>query len=222
MSVFFVTGAGTDIGKTYIACALLRAWRTTDVACAAFKPVVSGFDDDDCAASDTARLLEALGEPPTLQNIAHMSPFRFRAPLAPPLAAHAEGRALKFAEIEAASRTCIGSSQGHLLIEGAGGVMSPLTNDKTCLDLIASLNVPVLFVAGTYLGAVSHALTGLATLAMCSIKTSALILNESEQSVGLDATHAMIRPHHPDLAITLVRRNHVHDDARVLAARLAQ
>jgi dethiobiotin synthetase len=193
VSAFFVTGAGTEIGKTYVSCALLRAWSESGVACDAFKPVVSGFDRADAAQSDSGLLLGALGEAVSDENIARISPWRFAAPLAPPLAAKAEGAALDFAAIERACRARIEVRGDRvLLIEGAGGVMAPLTDDRTGLDLIAALNMPAVFVAGSYLGAVSHALTGLAVLDARTIKVAAVVVSESAVSAGLDATCAMI------------------------------
>jgi dethiobiotin synthetase len=195
MSAFFVTGAGTEIGKTYAACALLRAWSARHVACGAFKPVVSGFDEADFAGSDPALLLGALDKAATPESIAEMAPCRFRAPLAPPLAAAMEARALRLGEIASLCRARMAEAKGFLLIEGAGGVMSPLAENATVLDLIEALDMPVLFVAGTYLGAVSHALTGLEVLARRGIAVAAIVVSESESSVGLAETCAMIGAH---------------------------
>jgi dethiobiotin synthetase len=198
VSVFFVTGSGTDIGKTHIACALLRAWRARGVACDALKPVVSGYDDGKPAGGDPALLLEALGRDVTAENIARIAPLRFTAPLAPPLAAKAERRAIDFDALIALCRARMLEARGPLLIEGAGGVMSPLSEGATVLDLIEELAAPVIFVAGSYLGAVSHALTGLETLelrAMLDKRASplaALVVSESAASVGLAETIGML------------------------------
>ena len=85
--VLFVAGSHTEIGKTHVACALIQAaldegWRVD-----ALKPVVSGFDPDDWADSDPGRLLAALGRGLSGEALEMLSPWRYRAPLAPPTAA---------------------------------------------------------------------------------------------------------------------------------------
>ena len=192
MTACFVTGAGTEIGKTYVSCALLRAWRAKSVACAALKPVVSGFEDTDIAGSDPALLLNALGVAPTLERIAGIAPWRYRAPLAPPVAARLEGQTLDFDAVADFCEAQMRVTGGALLIEGVGGVMAPLTEGRTNLDLIEALEVPALFVAGTYLGAISHALTGLTCLDLRGVEIAAVIVSESAESVGLDETCALI------------------------------
>lgn len=225
MSALFVTGAGTEIGKTYVACALLRAWREGGVACDAFKPVVSGFESENAVASDPGLLLGALGQSVSHEAIARMSPWRFRAPLAPPLAAKAEGAVIDMGAVVAACAARIEANADRLLlIEGAGGVMAPLTQGETNLDLIVALKTPVIFVAGSYLGAVSHALTGLSVLDARGIDLRVVIVSESENSIGLEETSAMIGSMRPQQTIALARRNDPHWSgfvARLLAAQIS-
>jgi dethiobiotin synthetase len=225
MSVFFVTGAGTDIGKTYVACALLRAWREAGVACDALKPVLSGYDDAEPALSDPARLLEALGKDVTPAAIDRIAPLRFRAPVAPPLAARAEGLEIDLDAVTALCRTRAAVAEGVLLIEGAGGVMSPVTMTATNLDLIRMIDAPVVFVAGSYLGAVSHALTGLDALATRGVAVATVIVSESAESVGLQETRDMIQSQRRAYAVFAAVREEASEPpewARVLAARLVQ
>ena len=68
MHAFFITATGTDIGKTYLACSLIRAWRGQGLKVGAFKPVLSGFDAGKAAESDTGRLLA--GDQPASSNSA--------------------------------------------------------------------------------------------------------------------------------------------------------
>jgi dethiobiotin synthetase len=194
---FFVTGAGTDIGKTHVACALLRAWRARGLACAALKPVLSGFDETALAESDSGRLLNALGEEASAANVAAMTPWLFSAPLSPPAAARAEGREIPYEAVVAACQRLIGADVGAALIEGAGGVMSPIAEDKTNLDLIAALNLPALLVTGSYLGAISHTLTAVEAMRARRVKLAAIVVSASvvsaeplaETAAGLAAFH---------------------------------
>jgi dethiobiotin synthetase len=224
MSTLFVTGAGTEIGKTYVACALLGALRAQGVACDALKPVVSGFDETAPEGSDPARLLAVLGRPLTAASLARIAPLRFRAPLAPPLAARAEGLEINYDALLELCQIRGELAEGVLLIEGAGGVMSPLTETRTFLDLIEALRAPVLFVTGSYLGAVSHALTGLQCLAARQVRVAAVVVSESEVSAGLQDTRDMLQSHRPDLAVLAAVREEAEapawarDLARVIAA----
>jgi dethiobiotin synthetase len=212
VSVVFITGAGTDIGKTYVACALLRTLGEAGHPVMALKPVVSGVGsvgDPEFDASDTARLLRAAGVAPTSQAIEACSPWRFAAPLSPDMAAAAEGRTLSLADVVAWTRRQIEDAEPDalVLIEGVGGVMSPLAQDGLVLDWIAALNAPTLLVAGNYLGAISHALTALATLKSRGVEVAGLVVSETEgATVTLDATVSALARYVGDVPIYAMAR----------------
>jgi dethiobiotin synthetase len=209
VSAFFVTGAGTDIGKTHIACVLLQVWRASGAKCDAFKPVLSGYDPARMHGSDPARLLAALGAPVNTETIAAVSPWRYGQALAPPAAARAEGRFIPYGDVVAACQARIAALEGLLLIEGAGGVMSPLAEGKTNLDLIAALNLPALLVVGTYLGAISHALTAIEGLRARRVRVVATIVSESAASAEpLADTVACLRQFHTGLVVAAPRFDH--------------
>lgn len=188
MSALIITGAGTEIGKTYLACALIRALKERGKKVDAFKPVISGFNAAEPAESDTGRLLAALGAPIDAANIARVSPWRFAAPLAADQAAAKEGQRIVFDEVLAACRARMAQTEGLLLIEGAGGVMSPLSETTTFLDLFAALDAPVVIVGGAYLGAISHTATAIAAARSRGVTVRAAVISESADSVGLEAT----------------------------------
>lgn len=191
MKRFFVAGTGTDLGKTHIACALLRAARARGLTVDAFKPVVSGFDPEAPRISDPARLAAALGRPDAW---AEVSPRRYRVPLAPNLAARLEGEALVLADLVADCRTWLDARKPDLcLVEGAGGVMSPMTDDATNLDLMTALALPVLLIAGSYLGTASHLLTALEVLRARGLTIAAVVVSESLDAPNLDQTVDMLR-----------------------------
>ena len=191
MPALFVTGTGTDVGKTYVTCALIRALKARGATVDAFKPVVSGFDPRDAAGSDPARLAAALGDPAGLFRIA---PRRYRAPLSPNIAARLEGETLVLSDmvIDAVARAAE-LRDGLLLVEGAGGVMSPLTDAETNLDMIAALGAPVLLVAGSYLGTISHVLTALVALRAAEARVAAVVLSESLDAPDLTQTAQALR-----------------------------
>ena len=180
MSAVFVAGAGTDVGKTYVGAELIRALLARGVAVDALKPVVSGFDPGDWAGSDPGQLLAALGRPLTDETLRAISPWRFAAPLSPEMAARLEGRALACAAIAAFCRTRIAELEPRLvLVEGAGGVMSPVDEHTTGLDLMAAVGAPVLLVGGSYLGAISHTLTAIEALRSRGLRLKAVVVSES-------------------------------------------
>lgn len=188
MSAVFVTSTGTDIGKTFITAGLIRLLREQGAAVDALKPVVSGYDSSVVTTSDPAVLLAALGRPVTADEIEAVSPWRFRAPLAPDIAAAREGRSIDVAEVIDHSRRAVARG-GALLIEGIGGVMVPLNGRLTVLDWIEALHIPALLVVGSYLGSISHTLTTLQVLADRNVPVAAVVISESEPSaVSLDDT----------------------------------
>jgi dethiobiotin synthetase len=174
----FVTASGTGIGKTLVACALAHQARVAGRAVRVLKPVATGFDEMNLGESDTVNLLTAVGQDVTETTIVACTPWRFTAPLAPDMAAAREGRVIDFGAVLAHCRAALG--EDHLtIIEGVGGTMVPLGGQETVRDLIAELEVPAVLVAGSYLGAISHALTALESLTTRNIPVRAIVISES-------------------------------------------
>jgi dethiobiotin synthetase len=194
-NAYFITATGTDSGKTFVAEGLARAWRARGARVRTLKPVMSGYAERDAPMSDAGRLLTACGEQPTAEAVAAIAPWRFAAPLSPDRAAALEGRAIDFAAMTTWCRDKIAKNDDVLLIEGVGGVMVPLNGTHTVRDWMAAIGLPVLLVAGTYLGAVSHTLTALAALREAGLVPALTIINESEGGVGIAATLASLSPH---------------------------
>lgn len=186
----FITSSGTGIGKTFVTCAMCRQLQNDGKKVAALKPVISGWDGSD--DMDTVQILNALGQSVTTQTIGQVSPWRFAAPLSPDMAASKEGRQVPFDEVLAFCQQP--REVDHLLIEGVGGVMVPLTDNETTLDLMKALNVPAVLVVGSYLGSISHTLTAVNALQNASIHLHSIIISESENSgVGLNDTLHSLR-----------------------------
>ena len=193
MTAIFITATGTDVGKTFVGASLIRHLRQMGRVVDAIKPVVSGFDPDHPEASDSGTLLRALGLPVTPQEIERISPWRFRAPLSPDLAAQREGRHIEVDAVISFCQDAIEQRQDILLIEGIGGIMVPLDGQRTVLDVMMALQVPLILVAGSYLGTISHTLTALDALFRRDMKLLAIIVSETLGSaVPLDDTVAAI------------------------------
>jgi dethiobiotin synthetase len=193
VAAYFVTSTGTDIGKTFVAAAIIRYMRESNQPVSALKPIVSGYDASVAETSDPAVLLAALGRPISAEEVERIAPWRFRAPLAPDLAAAREGRSVDFDSVVEFSRAAVMSAKGPLFIEGVGGIMVPLDGRRTVLDWMAALDIPLLLVVGGYLGTISHTLTALDVLAQRKLTIAAIVVSESPRdTVALDDTVASI------------------------------
>ncbi|HEX8418333.1 MAG TPA: dethiobiotin synthase [Methylobacterium sp.] len=183
---FFVAGSGTGIGKTYVTAALTRRLRAQGRAVLTLKPLASGvpsLDDPTFRDSDTAILLAAQGLAQSAAMVEACTPWRFAAALAPDLAAAREGRALALADLVAWCAARIDAAAGAtVLIEGVGGLMSPVTPEATGLDWLKALSLPTLLVSGSYLGAISHALTAIETLRAHDLPLLGVAVSESEDA----------------------------------------
>jgi dethiobiotin synthetase len=194
MPAIFVTATGTDIGKTFVTAGLIRHLRARGQPVDARKPVMSGFDPAVATGSDAGVLLQALGRPVDESELDRISPWRYRAPLAPDLAAAREGRRLDVDAMIAQSRAAAAQTEGTLLIEGVGGIMVPLDGTRTVLDWMTALGLPVLLVTGSYLGTISHTLTALAVLEAAHLQMRAIVVCDSPGStVALADTAETLR-----------------------------
>jgi dethiobiotin synthetase len=184
MSTAFITATGTDIGKTFVTAGLIRHIRGAGRTAEAVKPVVSGFDPDTWQESDPGVLLAALGRPVTPEELDRVSPWRFKAPLSPHMAARQEGRAIDFQEVVEFCRRAMAARRGSLFIEGIGGIMVPIDDHRTVLDWMSMLRVPIVLVAGSYVGTMSHTLTSLEVLVRRNLNVAAVVISESEASAA--------------------------------------
>lgn len=150
----FITGTDTGVGKTVLACLLARHFTAQGIRVAAFKPVCSG------GREDAEALHAALGGALKLDEI---NPWHFRAAVTPLLAARAEKRRVTLAQVV----TCARRLQARfplLIVEGAGGLLSPLGEDFDSCDLIRALRATPVVVSPNRLGAINQVLLTLAAL----------------------------------------------------------
>jgi dethiobiotin synthetase len=153
-TTFFITGTDTGVGKTVLTALLARYLRERGVSAAALKPICSGGRDD-------ARALRAAMNGALTPD--EINPWHFRASLAPLLAARRERRRVGLADVLAHVRT-MQKRFNVLLVEGAGGLLSPLGENFDSRDLIAALRATPIVVCPNRLGAVNQVLLTLAAL----------------------------------------------------------
>ncbi len=220
MSAYFITSTGTEIGKTFVTCALVHQLKQAGRPVEAYKPLISGIpnpsswrstsgshiaeidpgvrhqdDSNTLSDTDTGQIAQSLGLSLTKETIDHLSPWQFQAPLSPHVAAEREGREIDVVELEAWSRVKIEAHDGTLLIEGVGGVMVPLNREKTVLDWIDALNLPTILVIGSYLGSLSHTLTALEVMKARSVHCAGIVVSEVTPNADIKAeeTIAMLK-----------------------------
>lgn len=171
-SGLFVTGTDTEVGKTYVSCRLLEALHASGIRCGAFKPVASGATRIE--ESDAYRLHTALQSTFPIEWI---SPITFTAPMAPPLAAEAEGRTID----ESLIWEGLASWKDRcdwLLVEGAGGLCSPISWSLTNADLAKRIGYPLMIVAANKLGVVHQILATVLAANTFGLRVSEIVLND--------------------------------------------
>lgn len=178
MNGLFLTSTGTEIGKTFVTAALCHQLRTSRRPVTAIKPIISGVTDGTMEGTDTAIIADGLGLTLTPDVVNSISPFRYRAPLAPSMAAKLEGRTLDY---DALIQTCKSAlaTNPFTIVEGVGGSFVPLTDDKLVANWIADLGLPSVVVAGSYLGTLSHITATLEAMAARDLPVKALVISES-------------------------------------------
>lgn len=192
-----VMATGTEIGKTFVSSAILRRARRNGLSVCALKPAMSGFSKDQLQASDAGQLIDACGEVLTEDNVTRFCRYSFEEALAPNVAARRAGVEISFPEIIEFCKRGLESAADVSIVEGAGGILSPLTDTHLNADLSAMLKLPVVLVTANYLGSVTHTLTALEACASRDIKVAALAISQPMQSYGDPA----------ELAAELVRWN---------------
>lgn len=201
----FVTGSGTDIGKTLVTAALAHQAQASGRKVAVIKPVASGYSWDTAAQSDAGVILQALGEEITPENIERVSPWRYRQPVSPDFAARQEGWSVSAIEIAAFCRAAEHGAD-TVIVEGVGGIMAPINERQTFLDVLPDLPYPALVVIGTYLGALSHAFTCVETLRGRGHRVAGLVVSESVAGQPVAEIARSLAIFLPDLPVVILPR----------------
>ena len=174
----FLTGTDTNVGKSYVAALLVRAWRAAGRDCVGLKPICCGDRED-------ATLLHAAAEGAIALN--DVNPVWLRTPAAPYTASLIENRAIDLALIrESFAR----ARQAHecLIVEGAGGWLVPIARDYYVADLAVEFGLPVAIVVANRLGALNHALLTVAAVRARGLACAGLILNHPSPEEDIATT----------------------------------
>lgn len=176
---WFVTGTDTEVGKTFITCALLLALRDQGIKAIGMKPIAAGTDVDG-KNEDVEQLLAAAGvdAPRDLVN-----PYLFQPAIAPHIAAAETGRHINIAHIVAACET-LRAMADVVLVEGAGGFCVPLGPLSDTADLVEKLGLPVILVVGMRLGCINHALLSQQAIAARGLELAGWVANRIDPEMS--------------------------------------
>lgn len=170
----FITGTDTCVGKTTLACRLIATLEERGFHPAPRKPVESGCEHDDEGkplAYDAARLAATMRSPPPLERICR---YRLDATASPARAAMLAGARITLDDLVAA---CEHDPGEMLLVEGAGGLLSPIAQGHSNADLAVRLQLPLILVVADKLGCINHTLLTLAVAGWMGLKTLGIVLN---------------------------------------------
>ncbi len=186
----FITGTDTGVGKTHVACLSAKELRRK-FRVGVMKPAESGCASVEGKAfpSDAAQLKEASGCRWPLERIC---PYAFFGALAPAEAAGREGRSMDLAHI-LHTFDDLQAEHDVVLVEGAGGLLTPLHGTLTCADLAKDLGLPLLIVARAGLGTLNHSLLTLEAALSRDIPVIALVLNENQRVEGDESVESNAR-----------------------------
>lgn len=170
----FVTGTGTEVGKTVVAALLARTAANAGERVAVFKPAVSGLDDYPAGGPlpDHELLRGAARSEQTDDEIA---PYRYGPPVSPHLGAELAGEEIDPARLLAAARRAAASAD-RLVCEGVGGFLVPLTSNYLVRDLARELALPVVVAASPTLGTINHTLLTLEAVRGAGLRADAVVL----------------------------------------------
>lgn len=153
---FFITGTDTGVGKTHVACQLIRQYIAQGLKVVGMKPIAAGCEsiDGQWVNEDVAKLMAASNVKAPFELV---NPYSFDAPVAPHLAAEEADIEIKIEKIQEAFNQ-LKTMADVVIVEGAGGFLVPLNNTETLADLAAALDIPVILVVGMKLGCINHSL----------------------------------------------------------------
>jgi dethiobiotin synthetase len=166
----FVTGTGTEVGKTVVAAVLARSAAAAGARVAVFKPAVSGLDEG--GESDHAVLRRASG---SAQSDDEIAPYRYGPPVSPHLGAELAGEAIDPARLRSAAEHA-GGGVDVLIVEGVGGLLVPLTLGYLVRDFARELALPVVIAAGPGLGTINHTLLTVEGVRAVGLEVAAVVL----------------------------------------------
>jgi dethiobiotin synthetase len=176
---YFVIGTDTNVGKTYVASALLKYFVDSGLNTVGMKPVASGGElngQNELINEDVTALINASNVSAPLDLV---NPYRFAPAIAPHIAAEKAGVKIELSKIKQAYEQLL-SIADVVIVEGAGGFYVPINKTETLADLTVLLNIPIILVVGMRLGCINHALLTVEVIQTRGLKLAGWVANEIE------------------------------------------
>lgn len=173
---YFVTGTDTEVGKTVASSALLQAANLQGLITAGYKPVASGSE----MTADGLRNTDALAlqrNSSLALSYPQVNPYTFAEPTSPHIVSADEGRAIDFAVLSGGLRTLEQQAE-WVLVEGAGGWFTPLSDQQTFADWVQAEQLPVILVVGVKLGCINHAMLTAQAIQQAGLRLAGWIAND--------------------------------------------
>ena len=178
---YFITGTDTGVGKTMVACGLLRAFAANGLAAVGMKPIAAGAKlVNGMLRNDDVELLRQAGNVRAGRRI--INPYLFAPPIAPHLAAERLGRRIELTRIIRAYRS-LTQRADIVIVEGVGGLLVPLHEGADVADLARRIGLPILLVVGMRLGCLSHALLTQSVLEMRGLAFAGWFANRIDRNM---------------------------------------
>lgn len=183
MRSFFVTGTDTDVGKTFITCALIEAFASRGIRSVPMKPVAAGTINVNGVFmnADVAALRDVSGTEAALSDI---NPYCFSEPIAPHLAAQHEDVTVELQVICAAFERLKGDAN-TVLVEGAGGFLVPLSDHQSMAEIPAALALDIILVVDMRLGVLNHALLTVEAIGARGLTLGGWVANSATAGVPM-------------------------------------
>ncbi len=176
----FITGTDTEVGKTFIGAAIAHGLRKKNIDCGVMKPIQSGATKRNgrLISQDAEFLIKASN---VKDEISLVNPYCLDAPLAPSVAARLERKTISAGRVINAFNI-LSSRHQFMIVEGAGGLLVPISNGYLMKDLILDLNLPILIVSRSGLGTINHTLLTIEAARNCGIEIIGVIFNQTEKN----------------------------------------
>lgn len=180
-SAYFITGTDTDVGKTYIASALVQHFCQQGLQAVGMKPVAAGAElvDGRLLNSDVTELIKAGNVD---ADLALINPYVFAPAIAPHIAAEQAGIRVLLDNIQQ-SFDVLQTKADVVVVEGAGGFRVPINRQETMADLAVKLNLPIILVVGVRLGCINHALMTAGSIRAAGLNLVGWVANRIDQNM---------------------------------------
>ncbi|MEM7454558.1 MAG: dethiobiotin synthase [Planctomycetota bacterium] len=180
----FVTATDTEVGKTYVTSLIAKDLVASGYRVGVYKPTATDcvFDGRQLISEDAVALWEAAGRPLSLEAVC---PQRFKAPISPHISARSEGRELD-AQLLRTGISAWADECDIIVVEGAGGLMTPVSDDEFVADIAYDFGYPLIIVSPNMLGAINQTLSAL-VVANCfrdGLDIAGIVLNDSQNFEG--------------------------------------